>query len=126
MSNDLWTEGPDDIANTPTPRRRHNGKRAIASAQHIGCPWWWFAAIFPIVRSKKELAVALYIYRLHVVRHSRTVAVSNTGLLADLGIDRHAKYRTLRRLADAGLATVKRDGKNSLVVTIPAQRKRAK
>jgi hypothetical protein len=126
MSDDLWIEGLDDIANASTSKRRRNGKHAVNFAQHIGCPLWWFVAIFPVVHSKKELAVALYIYRLRAVRHSQTVAVSNTGLLAELGIDRQTKYRALKRLAGAGLATVKRNGKSSLEVTIHARGKKSK
>ena len=56
--------------------------------------------MFPIVRGKNELAVALYVYRLRIIRRSRTVVISNTGLLTELGIDRYAKYRALSRLAE--------------------------
>jgi CRP-like cAMP-binding protein len=118
VSNDLWIEGPDDIANARMPKRRRNGEHSADLARHIGCPLWWFMAVFPAVRSKKELAVALYIYRLRAVRHSRAVAISNTGLLAELGISRYTKYRALKRLADAGLISIRRSGKNSLTVTI--------
>ena len=109
---DLFLEG-DDFTNVqpavaiPEGRRRDGG--------HIGCPLSWFKLVFPIVRGKNELAVALHIYRLRVIRRSRTIAVSNT-LLAELGIDRFAKYRALRRLAEAGIITVKRRCRGSLEV----------
>jgi CRP-like cAMP-binding protein len=73
--------------------------------------------VFPIVRGKNELAVALHIYRLRMVRRSRTVTISNGGLLAELGIDRFAKYRALRRLADAGVIKVKRHNRRAIEVT---------
>ena len=68
------------------------------------------------MRGKNELAVALYIYRLRIIRRSRTVVISNTGLLIELAIDRYAKYRALRRLADAGIVQVRRHNKRALKV----------
>ena len=76
--------------------------------RHIGCPLAWFRLVFPVVHGKNELAVALYLYRLRMVRRSRTITVSNVRLFAELGIDRFAKYRTLSRLANAGIITVRR------------------
>jgi hypothetical protein len=103
MTEDLWIdEGTDDL--TAKTDRAH----FIDSARHIGCPLSWFLLVFPIVRGKNELAVALYIYRLRSIQRSRTVKVSNTRLLTELGIDRFAKYRALRRLAGAGIITLKR------------------
>jgi hypothetical protein len=105
MSEDLWIEGPDDLTLKPTSRSRG---RATDSARHIGCPLSWFALVFPVVRGKNELAVALYLYRLRTIQRSRTVRVSNMRLLTELGIDRFAKYRALRRPAAAGIITLKR------------------
>ena len=107
---DLWLGGSeDDLANATLPNRRPSEN----SFRHIGCPLAWFKRVFPIVRGKNELAIALYIYRLRAVRRLRTVAVSNAPLLAELGIDRFAKYRALRRLAEAGVITLKRDNKKA-------------
>ncbi len=115
MTDDLWTESQaDDLDLQPAHRESDQ-----AGARHIGCPLSWFTLIFPVVRGKNELAVALYIYRLRVICRSRTVAVSNAGLLTELGIGRHAKYRALRRLAEAGIITVKRHNKRALEVTFP-------
>jgi predicted transcriptional regulator len=41
------------------------------------------------------------------------------GLLAELGIDRQTKYRTLKKLAAAGVITVKHNGQHAPVVTLP-------
>jgi hypothetical protein len=117
MIEDLWIEGPDDLATKPVGRAC-----PIDPARHIGCPLSWFALVFPVVHGKNELAVALYIYRLHTIQRSRTVRVSNTRLLTELGIDRFAKYRALRRLAGAGIITIKRRHSGSLEVVF--QRKR--
>ena len=119
MSEDLWTGGQSDDLDLPVARQR---MRVADSARHIGCPLWWFALVFPVVRGKNELAVALYIYRLRMIRRSRTVAVSNERLLAELGIDRYAKYRTLNRLADAGVIRIKRHNKRALEITFSRKR----
>jgi CRP-like cAMP-binding protein len=121
-ADDLWLKDqPDDLADLATGRI----EQAEADAsRHIGCPLSWFTLVFPVVRGKSELAVALCLYRLRAVQRSRTVTVSNVGLLAELGIDRFAKYRALRRLAEAGIITVKRCGKSSLKIEFAKRPKR--
>jgi hypothetical protein len=105
---------------------RQSGVKASSKSRdgHIGCPLSWFRLVFQVVRSKNELAVALHIYRLRSIRHSRTVAVSNA-FLTELGIDPHAKYRALDRLEAAGIITVRRRHKQTIKVTF-RDRKRAK
>jgi hypothetical protein len=117
MTEDPWIEGPDDLAAKPA-----GSACPIDSARHIGCPLSWFALVFPVVRGKNELAVALYIYRLRTIQRSRTVKVSNTRLLTELGINRFAKYRALRRLAGAGIITIKRRHSGSLEVVFQWKR----
>ena len=119
---DLWIKGQSDDLNVPASRRAH----AADSARHIGCPLSWFTLVFPLVRGKNELAVALYIYRLRTIQRSRTIKVSNTRLLTEMGIDRFAKYRALRRLAVAGIITVKSYPQRSLEVVFHRRRSRAK
>jgi hypothetical protein len=92
------------------PKREQNNRL-------IGCPLSWFRLVFPVVRGRNELAVALFLYRQRMIQRSRTVVVTNARLAAELGIDRFAKYRTLRRLADAGLITVRRHNKQALKIT---------
>jgi hypothetical protein len=124
MSEELWTKHqPDDLLNQPAHDRR-NGH--LPAARHIGCPMQWFMQIYPVVRGKNELAVALYIYRLRIIQHSRTVKVSNVRLLTELGIDRFAKYRALQRLAKAGIITIKRPTARSLEIVFHQQRRRTK
>jgi hypothetical protein len=82
MTEDLWIEGAgDDLAAKPPAGRA----RPINSARHIGCPLSWFTLVFPVVRGKNELAVALYIYRLRTIQRSRTLKISNMRLLTELG-----------------------------------------
>jgi hypothetical protein len=125
MVDDLWVDGPDDIANAPAPKRRRS-RVGTDSSRHIGCPLWWFRLVFPIVRGKNELAVALYIYRLRKVRHSFTLTITNERLLAELGINRFAKYRALRRLADAKVISLRRHGKHAVEIEFRSRGKRAK
>jgi hypothetical protein len=115
MKDNLWADNQsDDLEATTT---HHPRPPSTNARRHIGCPLSWFKLVFPIVRGKNELAVALHIYRLRMVRRSRTVTISNGGLLAELGIDRFAKYRALRRLADAGVIKVKRHNRRAIEVT---------
>jgi hypothetical protein len=108
MSEELWIN--DGTDGRPAPKRR--------DGRHIGCPLTWFKAVLPVVRGKNELVVALAIYRLHVVRKSRTIAVSNVSLLAELGISRHTKYRALRRLAAAKIITVAACNGRAIEITL--------
>jgi hypothetical protein len=121
MSEDLWMEAPDDLAAAGTPRRRR-GRGGAGVSRFIGCPLSWFMLVFQVVRGKNELAFALYLYRLRMIRHSGTVKVSNSRLLTELGIDRYAKYRALRRMEQAGIITLKRQNSRSLEVVFQQKR----
>jgi hypothetical protein len=85
---------------------------------HMGCPKSWLKRVFVAVHGKHELMVALYLYHWHVVRKSRTIAVTN-GELAELGIRRTSKYRALDRLERAGIIKIKRRlSRQALEVTL--------
>ena len=101
--------------NSKFHRPAHNAN----TLRHIGCPLSWFKLVLPVVRGKNELAVALYIYRLRIVQHSQTVVVSNAPLLSELGIDRFAKHRALRRLAAAGIISFKQINKRAITIVFP-------
>jgi hypothetical protein len=115
MSEDLWIESQSDDLSGPqrAPRRP---RAAVDTSRHLGCPLWWFRLVFPVVGGKNELAVALYLYRLRIVHHSRTVTVTNERLFAELGINRFAKRRALRRLAAAGIVILRRRGQEAVEV----------
>jgi hypothetical protein len=95
--------------------------RGKPDQRFIGCPLWWFMQVFPIVRGKNELACALAVYRLRIIQRTRIVSVSNV-YLAKLGIDRYAKYRTLSRLADAGLVVIRRHNKRAYEIEFRSKR----
>ena len=119
MKEDLWIETADDPLDVRIPTARPKATKVSSSNSskggHIGCPLSWFRLVFPVVRGKNELAVALWLYRLRSIRRSRTITVSNSPL-AELGIDRFAKYRALRRLAKAGLIRIKSNNRKALDV----------
>jgi hypothetical protein len=124
----LWVDGPDgfeDVKPATESKRRIKSKPKQAG-RFIGCPLGWLKLVFPVVHGRDELVVALALWRLRSIRGRRTVPVSNMALLAELGVDRGAKYRALKRLVAAGIITVKREGKRALVVTFARGRRPAR
>jgi hypothetical protein len=121
VSNDLWMDGPDDIANAPMPKRWRSGRRAGNSAQHIGCPVWWLRCVLPAVKSKKQLVVALYLWRRRVICGDRGTFDVPNNELRGWGISRQTKYQTLALLVAAGKIRTRQKGKESLTVTILAR-----
>jgi hypothetical protein len=112
MEEDLWIKTDGDPLDDPAPSVK---RVARTERGHIGCPLLWFKLVFPLVHGKNELAVALWLYRLRAIRRSRTITVTN-GPLSELGIDRFAKYRALRRLARARLIIIKSSNRKSIHV----------
>jgi hypothetical protein len=91
--------------------------KAKRSAQHIGCPVPWLKKVYEVSRSRTDIVVALYLYRWHILRKRRTVSASNVEL-AEFGINRLEKYRSLERLEKGELIKVGRRGKHALKVTL--------
>ncbi len=83
----------------------------------IGCPLPWFKRVALASKSKADIIVALHVYRLSQARRSKTVTVANADL-AELGVDRRAKGRALRRLHQIKIFSVTGEGKASPKVTI--------
>jgi hypothetical protein len=78
--------------------------------KHIGCPVAWLKRVLPLVKSKEQLAVAMWLHRRRAVCHSNTFTVPDKELFEELGVTRFVKYRTLRHLEGAGLVAVARNG----------------
>lgn len=93
------------------PKKRH-------AHHHIGCPVEWLKRVIPVVRSKEQLAVALWLQRRHAVCRSELFEVPNKTLHEELGLSREVKYKTLWRLEKAGAIAVVHDNKRSLQVRI--------
>jgi hypothetical protein len=62
-----------------TPKRRR-------ADQHIGCPLEWLKRVLPLVNTKEQLAVAIWLHRRRVVCHNELFTVPNKGLQEDLGL----------------------------------------
>ena len=73
----------------------------------IGCPVPWFAWVLPRVKSKEQLALALYLYRRCCVCRSNTVTVP-AGQLKQIGLGRWGKYRLLAALEESGVIHIER------------------
>jgi hypothetical protein len=98
----------DLVENPPPENTKREAKRR---RPHLGSPVSWAKRIYPVARSKGELLVGFYLYRLRSVNSSKTVEVGNKWLREEFGIDRFTKYRALARYAKAGLIQVRRRGK---------------
>jgi hypothetical protein len=125
MKDNLWLDdGVDDLADVDVlaPRRAPDGAETEAE-RFIGCPRWWWDAVYPISRGKGELAVAIFLWRQRVVQGSRAVTVTNVCLMNEMGIGRHTKYRAIKNLEDAGLVTVRRLNKKAVEVTFCRRRR---
>jgi hypothetical protein len=123
VTSDLWEDNDiDALADVAQPRKGRKVAPTADMSRHIGCPMWWFKAVYPVVRSKGELAVALFLYRQRIVQGGRTITMTNVRLAAETGINRFTKYRAIKKLKDAGLVTVRRHNKQALEVTIRRKR----
>jgi hypothetical protein len=110
MADDLWIDGPDDIANAPIPNRRH--RRCPARIKLTGT-WAKIPHDRGLELAKRVgspvLAVLLALE--HIIHDARSNRVKLTnGLLKQYGITRQSKTRGLRRLVAADVITVERGG----------------
>jgi hypothetical protein len=92
-----------DPLNDPAWQKAEKPKRR--SGRHIGCSVSWLAWVLPLVRSKQQLALALYLYRRCSIYRSNTVTVP-TRQLAEFGISRWGKMRLLLWLERVGILTI--------------------
>jgi hypothetical protein len=117
----LFTDGFDPIMDVDVggPKKPKRAKQRWHSDddRHIGCPIWWLRLVSPVVKGKRELIVAVYLFRLRAVHRSKTVKVPNGWLRDAFGISRHTKYRALKRLALAKLIKTKQCNKSAIEVT---------
>jgi hypothetical protein len=88
-------------------RRRH--------AALIGCPLSWLKRVLPLLESKEQVVVAIWLHRRQAICSSDLFNVPNKELKEELGISRFIKYRTLDHLEKAGALAVVRKGKKILV-----------
>jgi hypothetical protein len=97
----------ETLESRAVPKRRRTD-------QHIGCPIGWLRRVLPLVNTKEQLAVALWLQRRRAVCRNELFTVPNTALREDLGLSRKVKYRALLQLEKAGVIALAREGKRSL------------
>jgi hypothetical protein len=103
-----------EVATLPSrvaPRRRR-------ANSHIGCPLDWLRRVLPLVQSKEQLAIAIWLHRRRAVCRSNLFTVSNDILEEDLGLSRYVKYKALRHLEKAKVIALTRNGKRALHVQL--------
>jgi hypothetical protein len=109
----------------PHQKRAHTA--GDAEDRLIGCPVWWVKRVRPVLKTKDQLIVAVYLWRRWVVSGKRETFDVPNGELRALGISRKVKYGTLDLLAAAGLIRVaRRSAKAALAITILATKPRRK
>jgi hypothetical protein len=94
---------------TPTRRR---------ADRHIGCPVEWLKRVLPLVQSKEQLAIAIWLHRRRVISRCDLFTVPNEALWQDLGLSRYVKYKALRHLERARVIAITRDGNHALGVKL--------
>ena len=94
------------------PKRRQRGN------PHIGCSLEWLKRVLPLVKTKEQLVVAIWLQRRRAVCRNELFTVPNEELRLDLGLSRKIKYQALRHLEKAGTIILTRNGKRALQVQI--------
>ena len=97
---------------TPTPRRY----RKAPNSTFVKVPLWWIEQVARSTRSP-QVFVAIWLLHLSWKAGSLTFPLPN-GRLAEYGVDRQAKRRALTNLEEAGLVTVDRRDRKTLIVTL--------
>jgi hypothetical protein len=93
-------------------------KQQQTDTSHIGCPVEWLRRVIPIVQSKEQLAVAVWLHRRRAIKRRNPFPVSNKVLQTELGITRYSKYRALRLLEKAQIIATTRKGKEAILVQL--------
>jgi hypothetical protein len=100
-----------------TIERRAAPKRRRAD-QHIGCPVEWLKRIRPLVSTKDQLLVAIWLHRRRAICRNELFTVPNKALQEDLGLSRWVKYGALAHLEAAGAIALIRGDKHTLQVRL--------
>jgi hypothetical protein len=116
FDDDTWVE-VEEVATATS--RRAKARKALKAERHIGCPRSWLKRVYTTTHGRSDVIVALHLYHWRVVRKSKTVTVTNAEL-AEYGINRLEKSRSLGRLEKAGLVKVDRRDKRAPRVTLLA------
>ena len=81
----LFQDGGDDLDDVVISPS--NQPISVADpTRHFGCPLWWFNAVYSVVHSKAELAVAIYLCRRRVISGKHKTFDVPNGELKSWGI----------------------------------------
>jgi hypothetical protein len=94
------------------------GSKRRRTSPHIGCPVAWLRRVLPLVRSKEQLAIALWLYRRSTVCGGGWFNAPNAELERDLGLSRHTKYRAMDALEEAGVVELTRKSPRRVLVRL--------
>ena len=104
----------------------HHKVRRRPDDSFVGCPVSWLTRVLPVVKSSKQLAVAIWLWRRRVVCGNGDTFSAPNGELEGWKISRQVKYQTLKLLSAAGVITTECKGKKAPQVTILAPKRRGK
>lgn len=112
---DLLDDAPDLLDGTTTKRKRKRQR----VAQWVGCPLPWLEFVAARVTNKRQLILALVLYRRCCQCKNATVTAP-TGELARFRIDRADKSRLLRALRQSGVVKMRQQpkGRSSKVTLV--------
>ena len=102
----------ETLPSRAAPKRRRREDR------HIGCPLEWLRRVLPLVNTKEQLVVAIWLQRRRAVCKREWFDVPNDTLHEELGLSRFVKYSTLQHLEEAEIIAVRRSNKRALQVKI--------
>lgn len=108
----------DDPFDNPAWKEAEKPERRQRTDHYIGCPVAWLKRVLPLVKSKEQLAIAIYLHRRHAVCGSKVFTVPNRELYEELGLSRFAKYRTLRYLERVGVIAIFEHGRTTMRVSL--------
>jgi hypothetical protein len=85
---------------------------------YIGCPIEWLKRVLPLVKTKEQLVVTIWLHRRRAICRNELFTVPNKALRDNLGLSRRVKYGALAHLEKAGLIQLIRDGRHTLQVRL--------
>jgi hypothetical protein len=113
----IWRQGRrievETLESHATPKQRRQ-----RADPYIGCPLEWLKRILALVKTKEQLAVAIWLHRRRAICHSELFTVPNDVLQKELGLNRRVKYQSLQYLERAKVITIVRDGRRALQIRI--------
>ena len=101
----------ETLPSRATPKRRR-------ADPHVGCPLEWLKRVLPLVSTKEQLAVAIWLHRRRAICRNELFTVPNKALEVDLGLSRKVKYGALEHLEAARAIALIRDDKHTLKVRL--------